>query len=380
MSGPRVLLIYPVRDDFEPSRGILNKMRYQADALRGLGFELTTVVGREEGVVLDGSRVLKYRWTGGRPKRVLNHYAAFWKLVARACSPELYDVIYLRHPGTNPAVLGFLGWMKMRNPKLRIVLEVASYPLHGEAVSFEQKLIVASDQTLGRLLSRFVDYVVTFGGQREIYGIPCIQSSNGVDVEALPMRQTPAFNRKAPRFLGVASLAKWHGYDRMLRGIRNALDRISDFHPHLSLAGLGPASADLRALTGDLGLDEHVTFHGMTTGSALDALFDRCDIAVASLGMHRIGLESASSLKTREYCARGIPFICAGPDESFDESFPFALRVRVGESPVDLSQVVEDYAGILERVGDPAAEMRSYAASNLSWKTRLAEIMKVALG
>ena len=80
VSSPRVLLVYPVRDDFEPSRGILNKMRYQADALRSLGFDLTTVVGREEGVVLDGRRVLRYRWTGGRPKRVFNHYAAFWKL------------------------------------------------------------------------------------------------------------------------------------------------------------------------------------------------------------------------------------------------------------------------------------------------------------
>jgi glycosyltransferase involved in cell wall biosynthesis len=355
-------------------------MRYQADALRSLGFGLTTVVGREEGVVLDGTRVLKYRWTGGRPKRILNHYAAFWKLVAGACCPADYDVLYLRHPGTNPAILGFLGWMKMSNPELRIVLEVASYPFRGEADSIEQKLIVASDVTLSRLLPRFVDYVVTFGDQREIYGIPCIPSSNGVDVEALPMRLTPDFSRKAPRFLGVASLAKWHGYDRVLRGLRDALDRSSDFAPHLDLAGQGPASGELQALARDLGLDDHVTFHGMTTGPALDALFDRNDIAIASLGMHRIGLESASSLKTREYCARGIPFICAGPDGSFDESFGFALRVAVGESPVDLFQIVEDYAAMLDRSGDPAVEMRAYAASNLSWKTRLAEIMQVALG
>lgn len=358
----------------------MNKMRYQADALRSLGFELTTVVGREEGVVLDGARVLSYRWTGGRPKRVLNHYAAFWKLVARACPADKYDVIYLRHPGANPAMLAFLGWMKTRNPKLRIVLEVASYPLHGEAESLAQKLIVASDATLSRLLSKFVDYVVTFGGQQEIYGIPCIPSSNGVDVEALPMRHTPDFDPRAPRFLAVASLAKWHGYDRVLRGLRDSLDSSSDFAPHVSLAGQGPASAELQALSGELGLDAHVTFHGMTTGPALDALFDGSDIGIASLGMHRIGLQSASSLKTREYSARGIPFICAGPDESFDESFEFALRVPVGESPLDLQQIAADYAGMLERNGDPAVEMRAYAAANLSWRTRLSEIMQVVLG
>ncbi len=378
MAAARVLLIYPVRDDFEPSRGILNKMRYQAAALRDLGFALTTVVGREEGIVLDEERVEEYRWTGGRTKRVINHYATFWRLVARACPPNDYDVLYLRHPGANPALLAFLSWMKMRNPKLRIVLEVASYPLRGEAETIEQRLIVATDATFSPLIRQLVDHVVTFADQTEIYGVPCIRSTNGVDVSALPMRRTPPLDPRAPRFLGVASLAKWHGYDRVLRGLRRTLDE-TDLKPQVSFAGQGPASAELEELSRALDLSEHVSFHGMLTGHALDALFDRSDIAVASLGMHRIGLESASSLKTREYCARGIPFVCAGPDRSFDESFPFALPVPTGESAIDLASIAADYATMLEHHGDPAAEMRAYAAENLSWKTRLSAIMQVVL-
>jgi hypothetical protein len=118
----------------------------------------------------------------------------------------------------------------------------------------------------------------------------------------------------------------------------------------------------------------------MTTGRALDELFDHSDIAIASLGMHRIGLESASSLKTREYCARGIPFVFAGTDDSFKESFPFALRIPVGDDPVDLSKVLADYQTMLGQIDDPAGQMRSYAFANLSWHTRMSEIMKVALG
>jgi hypothetical protein len=293
-------------------------------------------------------------------------------VIATECAAEDYDVIYFRHPGTNPALLGFLAWMKHENPQIRIVLELASFPISGEAESVSQKLIVASDATLGGLLRRFVDRVVTFGGQREIYGIPCIRTSNGIDVDAVPIRDASAFDPMAPRLLGVASLAKWHGYDRVLRGLRQAIDHNPDVIPQVSFAGQGPAEAQLRELCTTLD-------HGMTTGRALDELFDRSDIAIASLGMHRIGLQSASSLKTREYCARGIPFIFAGQDESFADAFPFALRVPVGDDAIDLSKVLGDFANVVASVDDLAVEMRAYAAANLSWKTRMAEIMQVAL-
>jgi len=380
VSGPRVLLIYPVRDDFEPNRGVLNKMRYQADALRSLGLDVTTVVGREEGVVFNGTRVVKYRWTGGRPRRVVNHYAWFWSVIARQCAAEDYDAVYIRHPGSNPAFLGFLARLKRRNARLRIVLEVATYPMTGETDTLALKLILASDMIGSALLRRFVDYVVTFSDYDEIYGIPCISSSNGIDVGAVPMRRAREADRNAPRLLGVAALAKWHGYDRVLRGLRQALDDGGAVTPHVSFAGQGPAESGLRELSATLGLDEHVTFHGMTTGKALDELFDRSDIAIASLGMHRIGLESASSLKTREYCARGIPFVVAGKDRGFDETFPFALRVPVGDAPLDFSKLLDDFTNVVSRVDDPAGKMRAYAAANLSWTTRMSEIMQVALG
>jgi hypothetical protein len=45
-----------------------------------------------------------------------------------------------------------------------------------------------------------------------------------------------------------------------------------------------------------LGISDRVVFHGFTTGKALDALFDRCHIAVGSLGIHRKGLTQTSEL------------------------------------------------------------------------------------
>jgi glycosyltransferase involved in cell wall biosynthesis len=354
-------------------------MRYQADALRSLGFELTTVVGREEGVVFDDAPAVKYRWSGGRPLRIINHYATFWRVIGAHCSAEDYDVIYIRHPGANPALLGFLGWMKNRRPEVRIVLEVATFPFSSQAESISQKMVVAADQALSGLLRRFVDYVVTVCGQTEIYGIPCVRTSNGIDVDAVPMRRARAFDPQAPRFLGVASLARYQGYDRVLHGLRHALDRNPNLKPHVSFAGDGPAAAELKELCRTLDLDDYVTFHGMMIGEELDRLFDDSDVAIGTLAIHRSGLQGASSLKAREYCARGIPFLLAGEDESFRESFPFALRMSRGDDPIDLAEVVVDLVNLLEKVDKPAEKMRAYAAETLSWKTRLAEIMQIAL-
>ncbi|MEZ4287924.1 MAG: hypothetical protein R3A47_07220 [Polyangiales bacterium] len=220
MSNPRlrVAVVYPVRDDFEPNAGILNKMRYQVDAFAALGCDAHGYCARADGVVVDGVLTSKYRVLGGRPIRVMNHYGFFWTRLLAVFGKELPDVLYLRQPGTHPALLSFLYALRGRKRSMKIVLEVATYPFEGEADTLSQKLIVASDKVFQHGLSLAVDRIVTFCGQQVIYGIPCIQSSNGIDVDALPIR-TPSVEPRVFRMLGVAALAKWHGYDRLIEGI-----------------------------------------------------------------------------------------------------------------------------------------------------------------
>lgn len=93
---------------------------------------------RVAGVVFDGEQVVEYRRTGGRPMRILNHYAVIWRVIGGHCAAQDYDVdvLYIRHPGANPALLGFLAWMKNRNPKRRIVLELRSSPAMQHSAGF----------------------------------------------------------------------------------------------------------------------------------------------------------------------------------------------------------------------------------------------------
>lgn len=363
----RVLLVCPIRDDFPQTRGIVNKMRYQARALAELFGECEVLVNSFDGPKLDGSMFARYP-VRGRGWNTLNHYGLFWGLTAQHLDPARYDVVYVRYPGATPVFVSFLAWLRARNRRLKVVLEVPTYPFRAEMKTAAQKLIMLADDVSSPLLPRVVDRVVTFFGQREIYGIPAVCTQNGIDLDSVPLRKPLAAQPpETLRLVGVANLAAWHGYDRVLQGL--AADR--DARITFRIVGDGPEAPQLRALTERLGLSERVSFLGVMTGQALDAVFDSADVAVGSLGMHRLALGEASSLKTREYCARGIPFILGSPDEDFPDGRPYWTRVPANDEPLDIHALLEWARSLPLEPGARAAAMRADAEARLTWTAKL---------
>ena len=73
-------------------------------------------------------------------------------------------------------------------------------------------------------------------------------------------------------------------------------------------------------------VDQYIIFYSQMIGNDLNTLFNSADIAISTLGAHRIGLKQLSPLKSREYCVRGIPFIIGYEDLDFPSSFSFVLK------------------------------------------------------
>lgn len=129
---------------------------------------------------------------------------------------------------------------------------------------------------------------------------------------------------------------KWHGCDLLIRGLANYYIQGGKRNIRLHLAGGGSELPNLKDLTAKVNLTDRVLFHGILDRDASSALFDSCTLAVGSLGLHRIGLTVASTLKTREYLARGIPFLYAGEiDVPMDRKSDFFLQIDSSERPVD---------------------------------------------
>lgn len=195
-----------------------------------------------------------------------------------------------------------------------------------------------------------------------------VEIGNGIDVAAVsPRASAPPWPAPVLRLVAVATLSKWHGYDRLLRAIKAFLDKPDrPFDIHLTVAGEGPALEPLQQVCASLLLGDRVTFAGTVTGDPLRALYAQSHLAVSSLGLHRIGLTRASVLKAREYCAVGIPFIAAGDDPDFSGDVPFRFAVSGSEQIADVVAAFEAFSAGHDRC-DPRA-MRQYAMDHLDWR------------
>jgi glycosyltransferase involved in cell wall biosynthesis len=199
-----------------------------------------------------------------------------------------------------------------------------------------------------------------------------VEIGNGIDVEAVePRAAAPGWPAPVLRLVAVATVSKWHGYDRLLRAVKSFSERPHRaFDVRLVIAGEGPELAALRTLSASLGLDDRVVFAGSVTGAPLRDLYAQSHLAVSSLGLHRIGLSTASVLKAREYCAVGIPFIASGPDPDFSAGLDFRFVVSASEDTGDVVDAFEAFARTAQRI-DHAA-MRRYALEHLDFRHKLA--------
>ncbi|TYC01389.1 MAG: glycosyltransferase family 4 protein [Kosmotoga sp.] len=194
---------------------------------------------------------------------------------------------------------------------------------------------------------------------------------NGIDVSSVPLRKPPDLNDNI-ELLFVGSIYRTHAIDRLIKGFKNYKGRYSY---KLHIIGKGPETKKLKRLVNSLQLRNRVLFHGFKTGEELDEFFDKCHIAIGSLGLHRIGLSEGSTLKVREYCARGVPFIYGVPDVDFSEDFPYVLRVTSNEEPVDIRRVTYFVERVFS-IKDHPRLMREYALNKLDWSIKMKQLVK----
>jgi glycosyltransferase involved in cell wall biosynthesis len=221
------------------------------------------------------------------------------------------------------------------------------------------------------LATRIVQYAPESWWFRAGNAARTTEIGNGIDVASIaPRRRSPPWPAARLNVLAVASVARWHGLDRLLRAVRAYHQRAGrDYDVHLTIVGDGPELAEIRAAAAALQVSQYVTFTGTLTGTALQQQYESAHLAVSSLGLHRIGLARASVLKAREYCAVGIPFIASGDDPDFSGGEPFRLGVAADESTDGLVRIFNDFTAIRERFDDEA--QRRFAAATLDWRHKL---------
>ena len=214
----------------------------------------------------------------------------------------------------------------------------------------------------------FVDYYAVIGEDAggEYKGKPAINIENGIDINSIQKRN-PQIHDNEVHILAVSAMRYWHGYDRLINSI-------ADYHGkyrvvlHL-VGGLdGECTQQWKQLAEQRGVTANVVFHGYLYGSDLDELADLCDIGCASL--RRNDYAHVSELKTREYTARGLPFILSLEDKTFvtaDKQFWYL--VPNDDSIPDMKGII-DFALKMREDKEMIPYMRQFAEEHLTWETQ----------
>lgn len=283
------------------------------------------------------------------------------------------EIIYLRIPFPSFEIVKT--FKKIRKGKIIIEYQTIE--------KFENKLLgnywyLFLDFLFGSSIRKYSDAIVGVTSEITQYQLkrcknfnkPHITIGNGIDVVSVPVRQLTNALLEKIHLLFVANVSRWHGIDRFIRGIYEYKNKNNIC---LHIVGEGKDISNLKKLVDNLHLSKQVIFHGFKTGEELDSLFNSCYVAVGSLGLHRIGLNESSTLKVREYCARGIPYIITCGDPDFPDDFPYIFRVPPDESPIDIESVIH-FAQKVCSEPDHSQKMRKYAEENLDWSIKMKKL------
>ncbi len=105
-------------------------------------------------------------------------------------------------------------------------------------------------------------------------------------------------------------------------------------------------------------------------------MFDRCHLAISTLGLHRKGMIEASTLKVREYWARGIPILLSERDPDLDQCEaikPFYWQAEMNDAPLPLEQV-EDFARRVFSIPNYRDRMVELGRTTIDMSVKMAQL------
>lgn len=289
-----------------------------------------------------------------------------------------YDYILLRYPMADKSGFGFAQKHRLITEHHTDEVYEALSQAKSKNASLKSKFISSSRYLLetthgDRLLNSCCGVVGLTDEIRKIQlsraqkDIPSRVIANGIDVNKISHTGFKIFDGKKLDIVFVMGVPHpWHGLDRILKSIHDYKGNVS---VTLHLVG--------KVLPTDLGairIDKaDIRLHGILKGKELDSVMREMNVAVSSLAEYRNHMQEACTLKTREYAARGIPFILAHKDPDLlmvDEDNKFFLSVDNNAADINMEEIIS-FAQDASRLKGITHYMREYASKNMDVRNKM---------
>lgn len=293
------------------------------------------------------------------------------------------DYIYFRRPFyMDRGMRKFLKTVRKENPNIKIIMEIPTYPYDKELMTGILNLpLYIKDCYNRKKLSGLVDVLAVIGdieqGER-LWGIDTISFINGVDVDQICKKKNCHIENEI-NIICVSTCEFWHGFDRLFVGLKNYYDENGEKIINIHIVGNGSEKEKYEKLVKQYGIQDRVKFYGMLYGEDLNAVYDKCDLACASLGLHRIGVKNGSFLKTREYLAKGMPMLLGSKIDVISDGYRYSMEFAADDTAIDMKEVVAFYNMIYhgnETREEVAENIRNYAKQKVDLSVTMKDIVE----
>lgn len=270
-----------------------------------------------------------------------------YNIARRLIRDDTFECVYIRYPRSEGSFVHLLSNMYKAGSK--IVIEIPTYPYNIEKPQgnyIKETILRILDKHYRKRLKRYVHYIATYSDDQEIWGIKTINTINGIVFANNPIRK--CVSHDSISLVSCAYYYDCHGCERIIEGLNHYYSKGGIENIVFHIVGEGQTIKYYKELTEKYNLCDHVIFHGFCTGDELVRIYDNADIGINSLAIHRLGLKKESTLKTKEYAAKGLPIVSSYAVDAFSESNneKYVCMVPANDEPVDIQKIVEFYYSV----------------------------------
>ena len=369
-------LLYIVRYRIDEKFNLKTKFDGQIHAFENMGFDVHYIAfDRTNFYLICGDKkeiVGKTHFNFPSYVHTLFYYDLH-KIVLKLLKTEKLDYVYWRSAPCWISSCRIANYLSKTDTKL--IYEYPTFPIKREKQnSFFRQIYLRYSDWLQQFVDKKVDMFVMIGEDAgESYkGISALNITNGIDITNIKPRVRQIDNENI-HILALASMSYWHGYDRLIQSLAEYKGTQSVII-HMVGGNDGGSLGEWKELANRLGISEKVIFHGPKSGNELEEMFNLCDVGVNSLGMYRKGFQMTSELKTREYAARGLPFVCSVEDPALAKvEEPLWHQVANDETIPDMQEIV-NFALRMREESNCVEKLRAYAKEYMTWESQYTKV------
>lgn len=345
-------VVFIANVEYSTTEGIYKKVQAQAVALSNVKGECI-LLSTHKGLIIrtrfkQGIKVKDNDTSGTSTQSkqsknlIFSNIKHLHKDAIRLINTELIDTIYIRHMIPIPSILNLLSIARKQH--VIILYEIPTYPYYGEQLKSSKHVIktiirLLLDTIFWPMIYYYINRLIIIKSNSQIKTFKKMRSiSNGIDTANIKNRK---FIEHDDKFciVGVGTIYKYHGYDRIIYGIRECNGIVQNKKVEFHIIGESKEIENLKDLAFELDVEDNVVFHKTMNKEELNVAFDTMDVGAGCLELYRRNADIDTTLKVIEYFVRGLPVITSGMTPRIDNIQMPVIAVSNTDEKISIEQL-----------------------------------------